>query len=50
MRAVLWVDVMQCFVMMGGLIVVLACGVAQVGGVNKVIQLAGLSGRNTFNT
>ena len=40
MRAVVWTDVFQAFVMILGLVVIIAIGTNDVGGVGKVIDLA----------
>ena len=49
MAAVLWVDTMQCFVMLSGLFAVLIIGIMRVGGINEVINLARENGRFTAN-
>ena len=45
----LWVDTMQAFVILGGLMSVLVVGIIRVGGLSEVVRLAGENGRNTFN-
>ncbi|XP_065070595.1 sodium-coupled monocarboxylate transporter 1-like [Rhopilema esculentum] len=48
MRAVVWTDVFQAFVMILGLVVIIAIGTNDVGGIGKVIDLADKGERLTL--
>ena len=48
MRAVIWTDVFQTFVMITGLITTIAIGTTHVGGFSQVIRIAKEGKRFTF--
>lgn len=48
LRAVIYTDVMQFFVLLGGVVIVLVVATAQVGGVGEVVRVAREGGRLTF--
>jgi len=49
MRAVIWTDVLQCTIMVAGMIFVVISGVINVGGVANVIKRAERGNRTTMN-
>ena len=49
MKAVLWTDTFQVFMMFAGLLAVLIKGSIEVGGFEKAWQIAADSGRVTFS-
>jgi len=45
MRAVIWTDVFQCFIMFGGILAILIKGLVVVGGFDNVFRICSESGR-----
>ena len=49
MRAVVWVDTVQLFIMVAGILAVVIEGSRRLGGIQQVWQIADSGGRINFN-
>ena len=49
MKAVLWADTIQFFIMMAGQLAIIICGTFDMGGIYKVWELAQQGGRTNLD-
>ena len=49
MKAVLWADTIQCFIMVAGQLAILIRGMIDMGGIHKVWDIAQQGGRINLN-